>query len=246
MLTLLAAAFTLGHLGGPLGLRTTAGVARTDDWPAQIVVALQMLRIAGLIGCVYGVALSAAVLAAVSTRRPDLERVALSMAPPALRRLIVLTVGIGLLSGGVLHQHSRTTHAPALSRPTTTTTTTAGVRPAPRSPDTHSAASSTTLVESPSAGATRPAEDSVKVAPATPPSTTGRDASEPPAATWTIRPGDHLWRIAHDTLTARLDRPVGEDEVTPYWRLLVEANRHRLLDPANPDLVLPGQVIDLP
>jgi nucleoid-associated protein YgaU len=31
-----------------------------------------------------------------------------------------------------------------------------------------------------------------------------------------------------------------------YWRRLIDANRDRLVDPGNPDLLLPGQELVLP
>jgi nucleoid-associated protein YgaU len=34
--------------------------------------------------------------------------------------------------------------------------------------------------------------------------------------------------------------------VAPYWTGLVEANRDVLVDPANPDLIHPGQTFRLP
>jgi nucleoid-associated protein YgaU len=37
-----------------------------------------------------------------------------------------------------------------------------------------------------------------------------------------------------------------EREVARYWRRLVEANRDRLVDPGNPDLLRPGQTLTLP
>lgn len=66
------------------------------------------------------------------------------------------------------------------------------------------------------------------------------------ATTWTVRPGDHLWRIAQDTLAARLGRTPTDAEVVPYWRRVIDENRARLVDPDNPDLILPGQVVALP
>ena len=42
-------------------------------------------------------------------------------------------------------------------------------------------------------------------------------------------------------------RPVPTDaEIDPYWRRLIEHNRDRLIDPANPDLIHPGQVFETP
>jgi nucleoid-associated protein YgaU len=56
----------------------------------------------------------------------------------------------------------------------------------------------------------------------------------PPRGTWVVEPGDHLWSIAERTAPG---------DVVRYWLALVEANRDRLADP---DLVLPGQVLVLP
>jgi len=68
----------------------------------------------------------------------------------------------------------------------------------------------------------------------------------PAERTWTVRSGDHLWSIASRALSERLDRRPTTDELLPYWASLIEANRDRLVDPANPDLILAGQVFVLP
>lgn len=65
-------------------------------------------------------------------------------------------------------------------------------------------------------------------------------------AGWTVRPGDHLWHVAETTLARAWGRPPTDAEVAPYWTAVVEANRSRLIDPANPDLIRPGQVLSLP
>jgi hypothetical protein len=76
------------------------------------------------------------------------------------------------------------------------------------------------------------------------------DPPAPPARaaerTWTVAPGQHLWSISAEVLSASLGRPPAEGEVAPYWQQVVEANRARLADPANPDLLFPGQVLVLP
>jgi nucleoid-associated protein YgaU len=57
-----------------------------------------------------------------------------------------------------------------------------------------------------------------------------------------VQPGEHFWSIAERVVSDRgIDVPVGQ-----YWRLLVEANRSRLVDPDDPDLLYPGQVLVLP
>ena len=60
----------------------------------------------------------------------------------------------------------------------------------------------------------------------------------------TVEAGDHLWKLAEEELAARLARAPTDAEVIPYWRALIDANRHVV--GANPNLVLPGQQIDLP
>jgi nucleoid-associated protein YgaU len=64
--------------------------------------------------------------------------------------------------------------------------------------------------------------------------------------TWTIAPGEHLWSIAQDVVAEHLGRRPTDREIDPYWRTLVEVNRPRLADPSVPDLVFPGQVLEVP
>ncbi|MFP5308020.1 MAG: LysM peptidoglycan-binding domain-containing protein [Actinomycetes bacterium] len=62
----------------------------------------------------------------------------------------------------------------------------------------------------------------------------------------TVASGDHLWSLAEDALVAAWGRDVSDDELAPYWRDVVEANRDRLADPTDPDLLFPGQQVVLP
>lgn len=71
-------------------------------------------------------------------------------------------------------------------------------------------------------------------------------APPPGPATWTVTPGDHLWAIAERSLATAWQRPPTDEEVDPYWRLLVEENRQRLPDPTNPDLIHPELRIEVP
>lgn len=69
----------------------------------------------------------------------------------------------------------------------------------------------------------------------------------PPAhPTWEVRRGDHFWSIAQRVLADAWHRPVTDHEVVPYWRVLVDENRARLADPANPDLLFAGQALVVP
>jgi hypothetical protein len=74
----------------------------------------------------------------------------------------------------------------------------------------------------------------------------GPDGPDGPR-TWEVRPGDHFWGVAERILTEVWQGAAPTDaEVDPYWRAVVEANRSMLRDPANPDLLFPGQVITVP
>jgi hypothetical protein len=86
----------------------------------------------------------------------------------------------------------------------------------------------------PDEGSTAPTPQSPQAPPPTAP------------ATWRIEPGQHLWLVAERTLERAWGHPPDDRAVDPYWRALIERNRHRLVDPANPDLVLAGQELELP
>lgn len=66
-------------------------------------------------------------------------------------------------------------------------------------------------------------------------------APAPAAGEWTVAPGEHLWSVAASVLKAAWEAPADETQVASYWRRLIDANTDRLADPANPDLVFPGQ-----
>ncbi len=75
--------------------------------------------------------------------------------------------------------------------------------------------------------------------PATP---TGTPSSPPPVQgtgnTHLVVEGESFWSIAADR--------VGDGDVVDHWLRLIEMNRHRLVDPDNPDLIHPGLELDLP
>jgi nucleoid-associated protein YgaU len=60
-----------------------------------------------------------------------------------------------------------------------------------------------------------------------------------------VQPGDHLWKISAAHLEGILDRPAELEEIDPYWRVVIETNR-ALLTSGDPDLIYPGEVIELP
>ncbi len=64
----------------------------------------------------------------------------------------------------------------------------------------------------------------------------------PPDDEVVVAAGDSFWSLAVDAVADHQQPPAVDD----YWRRLVAANRARLVDPANPDLLYPGQVLTLP
>ena len=68
-------------------------------------------------------------------------------------------------------------------------------------------------------------------------------AADPGPETWIVEAGDHLWAIAAETVADRTGH-TDDESVGAYWQRLVEANRHVVGD--DPDLIHPGQIIELP
>jgi len=71
-------------------------------------------------------------------------------------------------------------------------------------------------------------------------------ASAPVVRQVTVGPGDSFWTVAERLTSSRLGRPAGDAEVLEPWLALIAANRDRLTDPDDPDLLFPGQVLRLP
>jgi hypothetical protein len=72
------------------------------------------------------------------------------------------------------------------------------------------------------------------------------DATGPVAGVHVVVPGESFWTIAQDALGSGLGRPPTEAESLVYWRRLIEANRDRLVDRDNADLIFPGQELVVP
>lgn len=79
-----------------------------------------------------------------------------------------------------------------------------------------------------------------------PPAPDAETHAQGEAATWAVEPGDHFWSIAERVLAARWGRRPTTAETDRYWRALVAANRTRLADRDNPDLLFRGQLLTLP
>lgn len=82
--------------------------------------------------------------------------------------------------------------------------------------------------------------------PASPPPLRRARPTEDATETWVVEPGEHLWRIAEATLAERQGSPPSAAQTARFLHRLVAANRAVLVDPDDPDLILPGQVFTLP
>ncbi|MCY4492775.1 MAG: LysM peptidoglycan-binding domain-containing protein [Acidimicrobiaceae bacterium] len=80
-------------------------------------------------------------------------------------------------------------------------------------------------------------------APTDAPTTGHRVGSGSESQLWTVSEGDHLWKIATQTLR-RQGQPTEPAAVLDYWRRLINRNSEALN--GNPDLIHPGMVLALP
>ena len=78
----------------------------------------------------------------------------------------------------------------------------------------------------------------------------GVTAAADPDSRWTVRSGDSFWSIAEETVLDERGggtaRTISDEDIAEYWRILIAANHDRLIEPGNPDLILPGQELTLP
>lgn len=251
-------------------------LSEPSSWPGWLVsrstdaVVLALIRLGALWAGAYLLAVLAFGTVARALRWRPLIRVGDMLTPPSLRGFLDRATGVaaagtvvvasftaGAPHVGAADVHQRPpggAHGPPITlrglagpvpdrAPTTTTTipmppvvTPAVEAMAPPPP--------ATVPPAPPPAPPPPPEHPPAVTAEAPPT-----APAPPAPggeTWTVRGGDNFWTIAHRLLADAWGRPPSARETDPYWRALVEANRSGLVDPGNPDLLLPGQVLAVP
>ena len=215
------AAATAPHIGAP-------GQVGFD---AMVTLGCALLGLAIL--CWLGISAIATVLGrlpGISGRAA--EALADRLAPPAVRRALLTTLGLSMLTG------------PAFAVPASSfvigeqqaTISTVGSgdvpsldRPVPPADTTHP-------VHIPPRPQRRPAEaDPVDDRPAQ-----ARPIEPPARKPVVVRPGDSLWKIAGRSL----GREARDQAIADAWPLWYAANRH-IIGP-DPDLLLPGQVLRPP
>ena len=85
-------------------------------------------------------------------------------------------------------------------------------------------------------------------APLLPPAPAAPPLAPTAGATHIVARGEHLWSIAASQVATATGKPPADlapDDVAPYWLRVVEINRPRLHS-TNPNLVYPGEVVELP
>jgi hypothetical protein len=86
------------------------------------------------------------------------------------------------------------------------------------------------------------------IVPAVPPAPPAPPPAPAAGATHTVTGGEHLWSIAAARVAGATGKPpvdLSPADIAPYWLRVVELNRHRLRS-GNPNLVYPGEVVELP
>jgi len=221
-----------------------------DRTPPE-VMALAFVRLGAIATGWY---LAVCMLALALTRpfgHTRLAAVASRATPAIVRRIVSGGGGLGLAAGTLLG---------ALPVPSIATT---GLGPIPaaasaivptQSPGPATATMTCGARATPTAVMTRvPAEGGPPARPARPapgPVTDAPWLAEPAGAStapsWVVDAGDSFWSIAAETVSPSASDEPSDRQVIGHWRRLVEANRARLLDPGNPDLLVPGQELILP
>lgn len=193
------------------------------DWWSSVgtdTAAMGIARIVSMVLAVRMTAMGATALAAglahVTGRFSVVERVWASVSGDGLKRLLVVGAVVTLSAGPVSAATPSNTPPPIVL-----VDLGPAVGPLPVHPSTDTDAPDEGSIENPATVV----EPSI-------------------GSTWVVKPGDHLWHIAEQTLESEGGEPPDLRRVTRYWKRLIELNFAE--SGANPDLIVPGQVINLP
>ncbi len=255
----LAVLWRAGRFLPPLPLDAT-GIMRASEEADPLALAVSLLR---LLPLGAGAGLLGATALGLAARSCGAARLVVGLdrwTPAGLRRLLDGAVGVGLAASiglsavpaGADAGGDARTPAPATIRRLPDAATTSTLRRLPDPPS---------EVGPPAAGPVstlRRLPDALPPGPAPPPPTPATSAAPgvaaivpapgAPATTTevVVQPGDSFWRLAERHEAQRLGRQPTEAETGACWQELVARNRPRLAVPDDPDLLFPGQVVDVP
>lgn len=235
----------LHRLGtGPLALPRQWSSPALADWAQDrdpITIALVVFRLL-VLAVAYHLAITTAIgIAGRIMHLPSWVAAADAWTLPPLRSTWGRVAGLGLTATAALT--SQLPAATAASRPTATVQ----IVEANSSSRSSGTATLRMVDPEPSSGtATMKLVDGVENHPPPDPtleeSVTETVHAPLEATAHVVQPGDHLWAIAEVQIKDHLGRTPTDAEIVPYWQQMIAANP----DVADPDLIYPGQAIDVP
>jgi len=241
---LIAGRVTLALGSGDLDVPLTS-IDDLTDWverASPATLAITLLRLGVLVGIGYLLlATLLTTLAEIVHLRP-LTALAERVTPGLVRRIAQGGGGVGLALGATAGTLPVPGSGPDRPR-TTIAAPDPDVATMSRAPGPEATMSS--MADVPANTATMTRSDAPEPAPERPSRpATAAPAPPPPMSpggdTWVVEAGDSFWSIAEDVVGSGDERAVRR-----YWRALIEANRSRLADPGNHDLLIPGQELIL-
>lgn len=238
--TLAVAIAMFSALGnGPLAAPPLTTPSAWGEWAAArepVVATVAILRVAVLAMAWYLVGVTTIGTVGRVAQLASLVRVTDALSVPLVRRVLRTSLGVGLATAVVATAASGV-GAPRADLPSMEPV--AGGAGAELAPPGMQPLD--TPVENPDEDGGAPVPQAVEA-----PVVADAEAAPDDVATHEVRTGDHLWSIARDHLAAVTDAGPSDAEVWAHWRDVIDANRDRLVDPHNPDLLLPGQEVVLP
>lgn len=210
-----------GQLAGP-PLGSLDGLTSWADQRDPATAAMALVRLAAELSVWYLLVVSGLHAGSRLLRADTGRRAADGLSTPGVRRLVRAGLGLGLAAASSVGGQEET------SAPGTVTMTPVAAAPLVTHTGIEAAGGTATMRAQVVPGAA--------VAHVTP----------SVQSTWTVAAGESLWSIAEELLADAWGRTPSDAETDPFWRALVERNRGRLVDPADPDLIHPGQVLELP
>jgi len=199
------------------------------DGRDPVVAAFSLLRMAALAGLWYVAVVSSVGALLRLVGAAALVRIADRFTIGPVRRLLAGSVSLGLAASGVVAVAMPAVRAPVAAQTAPSPSTTSTTRLPPATVTMHRLG--------PTEGVPpRALPQSPEVA----------GATVTAAGQWTVKPGECFWSIAESVLADRWGRAPTDAEIVPFWRRLIQANRHELAQRDNPDLVFPGQSFIVP